>query len=190
MSRNDDEAAMIDLGETRSYAPRRRTHVPLRLALLAGVVIAAVMFTGGRIGAGGGSASPPATESATGPRLFVPVAASAGERIPVVAYRLRGRCGATELRLDGGPVAHRLTRYGGAPGEWTEVVLTLDIPVTATAGRHAISLVISRCEDPARQLATADITIAVGAGIQGSAVIGSSGANGSSSNERHRPSAA
>ena len=93
MNRSDDDAAMIDLGETRSYAPRRRTHVPLRLALLAGVVIAAVMFTGGRIGAGGGSASPPATEPAARPRLCVPVAASAGERIPVVAYRLRGRCG-------------------------------------------------------------------------------------------------
>jgi hypothetical protein len=75
------------------------------------------------------------------PRLIAPDTASAGERVPLLAYRYRGSCGPVLLMFDDTPVVHRLTRYAGAPGSgWTEMFMTLDVPESATPGSHEIAL--------------------------------------------------
>ncbi|GAA1033373.1 hypothetical protein GCM10009557_34900 [Virgisporangium ochraceum] len=86
-------------------------------------------------------AAPQAASRAEPPRLVAPGFASAGERIPVLAFAYRGRCGPTGLRFDDAPVAHRLTRYAGSPpSDRVEMFMTLDVPATATRGRHEIQL--------------------------------------------------
>jgi hypothetical protein len=109
-----------------------------------GIVLAAVMV--GQHSTGRettGSRPAPGTVSAIvgQPRLIAPGTASAGERITVLAFAYRDRCGPTELRLDGEPVTHRLNRYVGSPDPaWIEMFMTLDVPSEATRGRHEIQL--------------------------------------------------
>jgi hypothetical protein len=99
------------------------------------------------------------------PRLVTPATASAGERIPVLAYLVPGHCGGTELRLDGAPVVQRLTRYAVA-SDRLEVFLTLDVPASTTAGRHEIELVATACDGVGdSRLGTAAIDVTVGAAV-------------------------
>jgi hypothetical protein len=90
----------------------------------------------------GSRPAPAAVGSLVGqPRLIAPDTASAGERITVLAYAYRDRCGPTELRFDGDPVTHRLNRYIGSPDPgWIEMFMTLDVPSEATRGRHEVQL--------------------------------------------------
>jgi hypothetical protein len=75
------------------------------------------------------------------PRLIAPDTASAGEKVPLLAYRYRGPCGPVILTFDDTPVVHRLTRHAGAHGSgWTEMFMTLDVPESATPGSHEIAL--------------------------------------------------
>jgi hypothetical protein len=103
------------------------------------------------------------------PRLIAPTTASAGERIIVLAYAHRGRCGPTELRFDGDPVTHRLNRYIGSPDpDWIEMFMTLDVPTVATRGRHEVQLYGpgrngGRCDYASTQLELlATVTITLG----------------------------
>jgi hypothetical protein len=171
-------APLIDLGEIGGAAravPRRRARDPLIL-VAAAVVAAALLLAGGRLGQtdmpGGGTQDLPAAPAAR-PRLVAPHAVSAGESIPVLAYRYRGRCGATELRLDGAPVAHRLARYAGsADTRWMEVFLILDVPAGAAVGRHELGLFFAGCGGTLHRLAAITITVSVAAGHQGTASLG------------------
>jgi hypothetical protein len=74
-------------------------------------------------------------------RFVTPGTASAGEWIPVLAYRHQGRKGPLELRFDGQPAEFRLLRYAafGQP-DVPELFLTLGVPATAARGPHEIQL--------------------------------------------------
>jgi hypothetical protein len=75
------------------------------------------------------------------PWLIAPRAASAGEMITVLAHRNRLLCGAAELRFDGGPVVQRPNGYvGPADSGREDVFVLMTVPLSATAGRHAVEL--------------------------------------------------
>jgi hypothetical protein len=74
-------------------------------------------------------------------RFVTPATASAGEWIPVLAYRHRGRKGPLEIRFDEKPITYRLIRYAAfTTPHVTELFLTVGVPVTAAPGRHEIQL--------------------------------------------------
>ena len=74
-------------------------------------------------------------------RFVTPATASAGEWIPVLAYRHHGRKGPLEIRFDQKPITFRLTRYAAfTTPHMTELFLTVGVPVTAAPGRHEIQL--------------------------------------------------
>jgi hypothetical protein len=130
------------IGEARSWAVvRRRFHGLVDLILVTLVIILTVAVA--RLASVPRPAEPVGAASITAgsPRMIAPETASAGEQIVVLVYAYRGRCGATELRFDDAPVAHRLSRYLGSPNpDWIEMFMILDVPADATRGRHEIQL--------------------------------------------------
>ncbi|WP_328468588.1 hypothetical protein OHA21_52180 [Actinoplanes sp. NBC_00393] len=107
------------------------------------------------------AAAPPAAAqpAAAGCLRFVtPGTASAGEQIPLFAYRPRTHQGPLEIRFDGRTLEHRLTRYAAfTVPDVTELFLTVRIPATAAAGRHQLQLHLpSAGPDP---LAVSTITL-------------------------------
>jgi hypothetical protein len=159
----------------------RRLIEPGFLVIVGAVVLVAAQLTTSRNDPDTGRAAPPThgasvaytvgPAKATHPRLIVPRTASAGEQVPVLAYRYRGPCGPVTLMFDDTPVVHRLTRYAGSPDPaWIEMFLTLDVPKSATPGPHEIALYgqpsggvgESTCGNGAerrQQLATTTITL-------------------------------
>jgi len=98
-------------------------------------------------------------------RFVTPGTASAGEWIPVLAYRHRDRGGPLELRFDERPVTYRLIRYAAfrTPGV-TELFLSLPVPGTASPGEHEIELYEPAAVPGAspERLAVSEITVGVG----------------------------
>ena len=90
----------------------------------------------------GGAAAPQSSEPTGACTRFVtPATASAGERIPVLAYRHRDRKGPLEVRFDEQPAPYRLLRYAASPTpEVTELFLTVAVPSGAARGPHEIEL--------------------------------------------------
>jgi len=111
-----------------------------------------------------GMAAPAGAEApaADGARFVTPGTASAGEWIPVLAYRHDGRSGPLELRFDEQPVTYRLLRYAafGRPGV-TELFLSFPVPGTATPGVHEIELYEPAAVRgaPPERLAVSEITL-------------------------------
>lgn len=120
------------------------------LALFAG------LLTG--IAAPAGAEAPPAEPA----RFVTPGTASAGERIPVLAYRHRDRSGPLELRFDEQSVTYRLIRYAAfrTPGV-TELFLSFPVPGTAARGEHEIELYEPAAVRgaPPERLAVSEITL-------------------------------
>ena len=86
-----------------------------------------------------GGAMAPRAETCT--RFVTPATASAGEWIPVLAYRHHGRKGPLEVRFDEKPVPYRLLRYAASPTPGvTELFLTVGVPSGSARGRHEIQL--------------------------------------------------
>jgi hypothetical protein len=108
----------------------------------------------------GGAAAAP--EPAAPVRFVTPGTASAGEWIPVLAYRHHGRKGMLELRFDERPVSYRLLRYAAfTTPNVTELFLTLGVPSTAARGRHEIQLYEPPATPgaPPQRLATSSIIL-------------------------------
>jgi hypothetical protein len=124
----------------------RRVLLPATVLVVLLVLVACAY--GSTMGFGATGRGPAAAD---GPRLIAPDAVSAGERIPVFVDADRRACGRTELRFDDDPVEHRLTRY--AP---TGVFMTLDVPATATRGRHEIR---AGCSTSATRPAVVTVTV-------------------------------
>jgi hypothetical protein len=112
----------------------------------------------------GGVAAPTAAAvpGPEGARFVTPGTASAGEWIPVLAYRHRDRGGPLELRFDEQPVTYRLIRYAAfrTPGV-TELFLTFPVPGTAARGEHEIQLYEPAAVPgaPPERLAVSEITL-------------------------------
>lgn len=111
-----------------------------------------------------GIAAPAGAEAPAAERtqFVTPGTASAGEWIPVLAYRHRGRSGPLELRFDDQPVTYRLIRYAAfrTPGV-TELFLSFPVPATATRGEHEIQLYEPAAAPgaPPERLAVSEITV-------------------------------
>ncbi|BCY07181.1 hypothetical protein [Actinoplanes sp. L3-i22] len=120
------------------------------------LVLFAGLLTGVAAPAGASAPATPCT------RFVTPGTASAGEWIPVLAYRHAGRRSPLELRFDGQPVTYRLIRYAafGTPGV-TELFLSFPVPGTATRGEHEIQLYEPAAAPgaPAERLAVSEITL-------------------------------
>jgi hypothetical protein len=84
---------------------------------------------------------PAANDTGACTRFVTPGTASAGEWIPVLAYRHLDRKGPLELRFDEQPVTYRLIRYAAfTTPNVTELFLTFGVPSATTSGRHEIQL--------------------------------------------------
>lgn len=121
----------------RTESPWRRSLAVLGLStfLAAGLQIARSDGTAARP-----APAPAPAAAAVRPRLIAPGFASAGERLPVLAFRYRG-CGPVQLRFDGTPADHQLTRYAkSVHPDWTEMFVTVTVPPAAAGGRHEIQL--------------------------------------------------
>ena len=60
----------------------------------------------------------------------------------MLAHRNHRLCGPAHLRFDGGDIPHRVIRdLGPINADWTALIMTIDIPRSATPGRHVIQLI-------------------------------------------------
>ena len=137
-----------DTGEpalSRRAAVLRRAALPVAVAAL---LVAAVAGTGRSgtpsVPVPAAAPSPPVTEHTAPvfpPRLVIPREAGRGRPLTVLAYRNGRLCGPAELRFDGVAVPQRVVLdLGPVDGEWTALILTMDIPRTAVPGRHLVQL--------------------------------------------------
>ena len=164
MNDNDRPDVSIDLGEpglrtnADTSAARRRSRAATSTARLR-----AFAGTGALIGlaglalyaqGGSGLTTRPSSPSAATPSapavirtavsesaFMAPAVARAGANLYVVATRMRGMCGAEELRFDGGRVPYRpLAVINPADPSPVKVILTMTVPRRTSPGPHEIIL--------------------------------------------------
>jgi hypothetical protein len=122
-------------GKEITMSQNSRTTRWIPVALLTGAVLALPIYAAADASAS--AAAPPAACV----RFVTPGTASAGEQIPLLAYRPRTHQGPLEIRFDGQTVEHQLTRYAGfTVPNVTELFLTVRVPSWAASGRHQLQL--------------------------------------------------
>ena len=144
-----DEMSTIGDRPQGGRRPWRRAVEPLLLVAAVATAIALTNVAQPRDPPAPRRPAPPAGVSPTAaparsidtPRFVVPLIASPGEQIAVVAFRDRGMCGPTTLHLDGAVIPHHVRAIAPpSVAGFVELYLTVAIPTTASPGSHRLEL--------------------------------------------------